>query len=174
MSLQSKLQRVCLGLVIILCVGGSAAFAQQTATPQEQEGRPESRRPEGRRGGPGHFGDKLMGMRRALRELNLTDEQQQQAHAVFERLAESTRPQREALQKLREQFEQQGAPNEETSERAKQLRSEMHEQMQRAHAEIVAILTPEQRTKLQQMEQDLKSRREERRNRVRGQQENQP
>lgn len=174
MSLQSNLQRICLGVVIILCVGATAAFAQQTATPQEQEGRPGNMRPEGRRGGPGHFGDKLMGMRRALRELNLTDAQQQQANAVFERLAESTKPQREALQKLREQFEQQGAQNEEISQHAKQLRSELHEQMQRAHAEIVAILTPEQRTKLEQMEQDLKSRREERRNRVRNQQEDQP
>jgi protein CpxP len=114
----------------------------------------------------------MMGMRRALSELNLTDEQQQQAHAIFERFAENTKPQREALQQLREQFEQQGAQTEETSQRARRLRTEMHEATQKARAEILAILTPEQRTKLEQMEQDLKAKREERRNRARGQQEN--
>lgn len=105
---------------------------------------------------------RMMGMMRALRELNLTDAQAAQARTIFERFAESTRPQREALEKLRAQNEQ-GTPSEETSQQARQLRGEMREAMQHAHAEVAAILTPEQRTKLEQIEKDMKARHEEKR-----------
>jgi Spy/CpxP family protein refolding chaperone len=107
---------------------------------------------------------KMMGMMRTLRELNLTEAQQQQARAIFERLAQTTRPQREALMQLREQREQ-GAADEQLAERAKQLRGEIRAAMQSARAEVASILTAEQRTRLEQIEQERKARHDERRQR---------
>ena len=171
MSLYSKLKGISLGLVIALACGAGAAFAQQTATAQEGEAPARIQR-EGRRGERGGKRDhRMMGMMRVLRELNLTDAQQAQARAILERFAESIRPQREALEQLREQHEQ-GTPSEETRARAKQLRGEIREAMQRARTEVVAILTPEQRTKLEQMELERKARHEERRKRRHSQQDN--
>ena len=171
MSLYSKLKGICLGLIFALSMGAGAAFAQQSDAAQ-QENAPGQMQREGRRGERwGKRGHKMMGMMRVLRELNLTDAQLAQARAIFERFAESTRLQREALQQLRGQHEQ-GAPSEETRARAKQLHGEIRDAMQRARAEVVAILTPEQRTKLEQMEQERKARHEERRARRRSEQDN--
>lgn len=170
MSLYGKLKGVCLGLIITLACT-AAAFAQQTGTAQ-QDGERGNMQREGRRGRPGHRRNhKMMGMMRALRELNLTDAQQLQARAIIERFAQSTQPQREALRELHGQYEQ-GAPSAERQERAKQLRGEIRNAMQSARGEIVAILTPEQRTQFEQMELERKSRHEQRRKRFRGQQEN--
>ncbi len=173
MSLYGKLKGVCLGLVIALACGTGAAFAQQTATPQQQDGQ---MRREGRRGERGGKRTErhMSGMMRLLRELNLTDAQDLQVRAALERFAESTRPQREAFRQLHEQGdEQQGAPSAETRERARQLRVEMREATQRTRADILAILTPEQRTKFEQMEQERKARHEEWRGRRRAEQEKQ-
>jgi Spy/CpxP family protein refolding chaperone len=170
MSLYGKLKGVCLGLTITLACAG-AAFAQQTGTAQQDNDRGQMQR-EGRRGRPGRGRDhKMMGMMRGLRELNLTDAQQLQTRAIIERFAQSIQPQREALRQLHEQYEQ-GAPSTERQERAKQLRGELREAMQRARGEIAAILTPEQRTKLEQMELERKSRHEQWRGKRRAEQEN--
>lgn len=165
MYLYSKLKKVCLGLVIALACTG-AAFAQQ-------DGEHGNMQREGRRGRPGHGRDhKMMGMMRILRELNLTDSQQQQARVIIERFAQSIQPQREALRQLHGQYEQGTTPSDDTRSRAKQLRGEIREAMQRARGEVVAILTAEQRTKLEQMELERKSRHEERRGRRRAEREN--
>jgi Spy/CpxP family protein refolding chaperone len=169
MSLHSKLRGVCLGLIIALASG--AAFAQQTGTAQQDDA-PAKMQRDGRRGERwGKRDHKMMGMMRVLRELNLTDAQQAQARAIFERFAANIRPQREALEQLHGQDEQ-GAPSEETRARAKQLRGEIREAMKQARTEVVAILTPEQRTRLEQMEMERKARHDERRARRRSQQEN--
>jgi periplasmic protein CpxP/Spy len=162
MSLYTKLKGACVGLMIALaCAGVGVAQESGRAEQQRDVGRMQR---EGRRGERGR-GHKMMGMMRGLRELNLTEAQQQQVRAIMERFAEATRPQREALMQMREQREQ-GATGEQTSERAKQLRGEIREAMQRGRAEIAAILTPEQRARLEQMEQERKARHEERRQRM--------
>lgn len=169
MSLYNRMKRVCLGLIIAVACAGVAA-AQDTGTAQ-QDGTPAKMQREGQRGRPGRGREQgLMGMMRGLRELNLTEAQQQQTRAIFERFAESIKPQREALEQLRAQYEQ-GATAEETSEQATQLRGEIRAAMLRSRGEVVAILTPEQRAKFEQMEQERKARHEERRAR-RGQPQN--
>ncbi|HEY0405190.1 MAG TPA: Spy/CpxP family protein refolding chaperone [Pyrinomonadaceae bacterium] len=172
MSLCSKLTKISLGLVIALCCA-AGAFAQQPAGQQDSAPGRMQRERGARRGGPGEGrGHQMGGMMRALRELDLTEAQQQQARAIIERAAESTKPQREALRQLHEQFEQ-GAPSSEANaERAKQLSGEIREAMQKAHTEILSLLTPEQRAKLEQMKQERKARHEERRERRREQQDN--
>lgn len=164
----NRLRTACLVLVILLSCA-AAAFGQQTGMGQDggpgrtRQGRPMS----GGRGGRDH---RMMGIRHVLQQLNLTDAQQQQARTIFERLAESTRPQREALRNLHEQYRQGEAP-EEARQRATQLRDELRQAMQRAREEVAAILTPEQRARLEQLEQERRARREERRKRSGDQQE---
>ena len=77
-------------------------------------------------------------MRHALRELNLTDAQRQQVHSILERFMTSTKAQRDELRQLHEQRGQNGT------------------------------FTPEQRTQLDQIRENFRARREERRERRRG------
>lgn len=166
-----KLKRICLGFIIAMACT-TPIFAQQTGTAQQDNADAEVRqrgRMRGQRGGKRDH--KMMGMMRALREVNLTDAQQLQARAILERFAQSTQPQREALRQLHAQREE-GMPSDETSTRAKQLRGEIRESMQQARAEIVGILTTEQRAKFEQMEMERKARHEERRGRRRAEREN--
>jgi Spy/CpxP family protein refolding chaperone len=164
MSLYRKFTGACVVLMIALACAG-VGLAQDSGRAQEEREAGRGQR-EGRRGergrGPGH---KMMGMMRGLRELNLTEAQSQQVRAFMERTVESTRPQREELMRLHEQREQ-GAGEGQPSERAKQLRGEIREAMERGRTEIAGILTPEQRARLEQMEQERKARHEERRKRM--------
>ena len=157
MSLYSKLKGVCLGLVIALACAGVGLAQQSESGQQQQENAPGSQQREGRRGRHGRE-NRMMGMMRALREVNLTEAQQQQTRAIFERFVENTKPQREALEQLRQQYEQ-GATAEDTSERANQLRGEIRTAMQSARADVLALLTSEQRTKFEQIEQEMKAKR---------------
>jgi Spy/CpxP family protein refolding chaperone len=165
MSLRKTLMGVGLALGLVISFG-AAAFAQQPqgsdAQQQRQQGR-EGRRRGGPRGGEG------FGMMRGLRELNLSDAQQQQARAIFERFNASTKPQREQLMQLREQFEAGNAPAN-AQERVKALREQIHESAKAMNAELLGILTPEQRAKFEQMQKERKARRDEMRQRKEGEQ----
>ncbi len=161
MSVYSKLRGVCLGLMMaVACVG--VAYGQEPGRAEQDSASGRMQR-EGRRGlrrgGRDHG---MMGMRRTLRELNLTEAQRQQTRAIMERFVETTKPQREALMQLREQREQ-GAVDGQAAERAQQLRGEIRAAMKSAHAEVLGILTPEQRTQLEQIQQERKARHKERR-----------
>jgi Spy/CpxP family protein refolding chaperone len=105
----------------------------------------------GRAGRPG-FG-KLRGMS----ELNLTDDQRQQQRAIFQRHLEGIKAQREELFKLREKREQ-GNFTDDDKARARALRQEIHDSMQRVETEFENILTPEQRTKREQLKTERKAR----------------
>ncbi len=143
---------------------GAYAFAQQ---PQQQPlgGGAQQEGREGRRGrGPGGPG---FGMRGPLRELNLSDAQREQAHAIFERFSASIRPQREQLIELRKQSRDGNAPAD-AEERAKALRAQIGEAEKAMRTELLGILTPEQRTKLEEMEKERKARRDEMRQRREG------
>jgi Spy/CpxP family protein refolding chaperone len=163
MSLYTKLKGACVGLMIaVACAGVGLAQQPDRAQQESEAGRVQREGRRGERGrGPDH---KMMGMMRGLRELNLTEAQATQTRAIMERAVEATKAQREELMRLREQSEQ-GTTTAQTSERAKQLRGEIRDAMGRGRAEITALLTPEQRARLEQMEQERKARHEERRKR---------
>jgi Spy/CpxP family protein refolding chaperone len=157
MALRKTLTFIVLALGLTLAFAASA-FAQRpqqdgVAQPQQQRER-EGRR---RRGGPG-FG------LRGLRELNLSDAQREQARAIFERFAVSMRPQREQLMQLREQ-RRDGNATADVEARAKELRAQIHESEKAMRAELMSILTQEQRTKLEAVQKERKERRDERRQR---------
>jgi protein CpxP len=151
-------------LVISLTLAfGSLAYGQQPQTPapddgirgegmRHREGRSQERM--GRRGRDG-FGEF-----RGMRELNLTDEQRQQQRAIVQRHLETVKAQREELFKLG-QKRAEGSLTAEDGTRAKALRQEIQNSMRGAHTEIESILTPEQRTKLEQLKTERKALRDE-------------
>lgn len=161
MALRKNLMGVGLALGLVL-ICGAAAFAQQ---PQGQETqRQQGERGERRRGGPRGEG---FGMMRGLRELNLSDAQQQQARAIFERFAANIKPQREQLMQLREQYKDGNAPAD-AEQKAKALREQIHASEKAMQTELLGILTPEQRTQFEQMQKDRKAKRDEMRKRREG------
>ena len=110
-------------------------------------------------------------MLRMLRQLDLTEAQQQQSRNIVENYLAAIKPQREELMKLREQKEQ-GAESGDLHSRAQALRTQIHESTKNMRAQLLTILTPEQRARLDQMEAEFKGRRDERRERRRPVQEN--
>ena len=159
MSLRKKLTGAALALGLTLTFGASAAMAQQPqgdSATQQQQGAPEGRE-FGRRKGRGMRGG--FGALRALRELNLTDAQQQQVRAVVDRFVASIEPQREQLKQLREQGRE-GEPSADVQEKARALRQQIHQSEQNMRTEILSLLTAEQRTRFEQIEAERKARRE--------------
>jgi hypothetical protein len=97
---------------------------------------------------------------RILRELELTEAQTRQARTIIENHKAAIEPQRQELMKLREQREQ-GADQADLRSRAKALREQIHESAKDMRAQLLSILTPDQRARLDQMETEFKARREE-------------
>jgi len=127
---------------------GAVAFAQQPS-PQNQNPTPGAQRRQGfgqmgRRGMTGGF--------RALRQLNLTDAQKQQARTIIQsNLANpNTKAAREELAKLRSQ-RREGTLTPEQIARAKELRKQFQESRQGVRNQLAGILTPEQKAKLEEM-----------------------
>jgi Spy/CpxP family protein refolding chaperone len=154
-----------IGLVFAL---SAVAFAQQpTLAPQDngqqQEGR---RRGVGGRHGMGKKGHG--GMHRLMNQLNLTDAQQQQLRAIEERFEASTKTQREEMRRLREST--QGEPSADTQARFQALRAEIGQAMKGQRQEMLNLLTPEQRTQMEQLIKERKARQGERRGRRMAQQ----
>lgn len=117
---------------------------------ERREGLREHRR-FGRRGGMGH----------ALRDLNLSEAQQEQRRAIVQRRLESTKAQREELFKLREKRIA-GTFSAEDGARAKALHEEIRTAMQGVRGEMESILTAEQKAKLEEFQKERKARMEQR------------
>src|SRR5918912_4222829 len=114
MSLRNRL--IGTGLALGLTLGfGTSALAQQPAAQEQQPpayGTPKPRQ----RGGHQRMG----GLMRMLRELNLTQAQEQQARAILERHRANTTAQRDELRQLHEQRGQ-GTLDAATQERVQAL-----------------------------------------------------
>ena len=153
------------GMTALLCLG-VAAFAQQPQGPPiDRANRPDRI---GRRGGP-EGRDKMRGrerhgMRGVLRELNLTDAQKERVRAAIQHNMEGTKAQREELRQLAEK-RRQGALTPEQEARARSLRQEISNSMRNSHSDLFAILTPEQKTRLEEIKkarrQEMRERRQE-------------
>lgn len=138
-------------------------YAQQPQSAPQESMRPGQEGPrQGRRGGK----MKPHGRPGFMRELNLTEEQQEQQRAITQRHLESTKAQREELFKLREKRIS-GTLTAEDEARAKTLGQELHNSMQSMRNEIEGILTAEQHARLEQLESERKARSEEMRERRR-------
>lgn len=150
-----------LGIMVIFAAFALAQQPRQSSTtgadPKGRAERLERGGGFGRHAGLRHRG----GMRRLLRELNLTDEQRQQARAIMQRRLASTKSQREELFRLREKRIA-GTFTADDEARAKALRQEMRASMEGVRAEMEALLTAEQKARLDQLKQERKGKMEER------------
>jgi Spy/CpxP family protein refolding chaperone len=135
------------------------AFAQQAPPADGQQQGQQGAGDRGwggrREGGPRNGGP---GMMRVFEELNLSDTQKQQVADIRKSSDEAIRPKREELRRLQSQSES-GTLSAEDQAKRDQLRADIKAAQQKTHDAIVAILTPEQRTKLEQLEQQRKANR---------------
>lgn len=160
MSLRKKLTGASLTLGLIFTFS-AASFAQQPVPQDNGQQQREGRRA-GRPEGPGKRGHG--GVLRLMSQLNLTDAQQQQLRAIQERFEANTRTQREELRKLHDS-NQDSTPSADTQARLQALRAEINQAMKTTRAEMLAILTPDQRTQFEQLVKERKARHEEMRGR---------
>ena len=157
-----------LGLVFTF---SAVALAQQPGTVPQDNGQ-RQQEPWGRKGGRHGMGKRGRGgIERLVSQLNLTEAQQQQLRAIEDRFKASTKSQREEMHRLREsaQGEQ---PSADVEARFQALRAELGQAMRAQHQEMLSVLTSEQRTQLEQLIQERKARRGERRGRRMEQQNN--
>ena len=162
MLTRTKLFSASLALALLVVVGATCLAQQpQNQTQNQSPGAggppPFGRGGPGRRGhgprGPG--GPGMLGLA-ALRELNLTDDQKQQIQKIREANFASTKPQREELRQLM-QKRFQGTLTAEEQARAKTLHEQMQTSMKDTESKIAAILTPEQKAKLEELMKERKA-----------------
>jgi Spy/CpxP family protein refolding chaperone len=97
---------------------------------------------------------------RALRQLNLTDSQKQQAQSIVRANLESNKAVREELKQILQQRQQGAMLSEADQARARELRQQLHESRRNARAQLGGLLTGEQRTQLEEMRKQRRERRE--------------
>ena len=162
MLTRTKLFGASLALTLLASVGAICLAQQPQNQTQNQSpgagGPPQfGRGGPGRRGhGPGGPGGPGMLGSGALRELNLTDDQKQQIQKIREANFESTKTQREELRQLM-QKRFQGTLTAEEQARAKTLHEQMQASMKDTESKIAAILTPEQKAKLEELMKERKA-----------------
>jgi Spy/CpxP family protein refolding chaperone len=150
----------------LLTLAASFAAVAQEAPPQQKQSPALTQGEHGvRRGGLRRMRMRMRARReglRALRQLNLTEQQVAQMRSLRQTARQSTQAQRDELrQLLRERRQSGGQLTEAQQARAKQLHEELRAARQRTRGSVLAALTPEQRTQLEQLKAERKARREE-------------
>ena len=164
------------GILEVILACSMLAFAQQPQTPATQDGadrgdkiermerhRERVGRRDGMRGREGRegVGRRGGGLRRIMRELNLTEEQRQQSRAIMQRRLSSTKSQREELFNLREKRIA-GTFTAADEARAKALHQEIRTAMEGVRTEMAGVLTAEQKAKLEELKKERKGKMEQR------------
>ena len=144
----------------LLIAFGAAAQAQQPQTSTQNpapgtEGTRPFGRKEGRgfRGGPGpggSFGPRI------LRELNLTDAQKEQVRSIMQQNFAGNKAVREELLQLGEK-RRQGTLTADDQTRARTLHDQMRASMKDTESKIGAILTAEQKAKVEELMKERKA-----------------
>ena len=163
------MKRFLKGVALALSLAASLAapvFAQQPPNAQ-QDGPGKSARMGRMRGAHGpRLGRRLRALK-GLRQLDLTDAQRQQFRSIRQSHGQRTQAQREELRQLFQSRRQGGTLTAEQQARARQLHGELRQTGEAVRKEMLAALTQEQRTRLEQLREEHKARREEFRNRRR-------
>jgi Spy/CpxP family protein refolding chaperone len=109
----------------------------------------------------GHRGVHGRGGFHGFRALDLTDEQRTQAKAIFEEQRKASEPQRAQMRELRKQMREMLDGGKADATAVGQLAIQTHaigqqlrEARERGHERLLAILTPEQKAKLEQMKSE--------------------
>lgn len=141
-------------MLALLIAAGVGVQAQQPSTqnPAEGPGKMERGGRGFRRGSGagGNFGP------RVLDELNLTDDQKKQVHAIVRQTFESNKATREELRRLGEK-RRQGTLSADDEARARALHKEMRAAMGATETKIAAVLTAEQKAKVEELMKQRKA-----------------
>ncbi len=152
MSKRKKLMSIALSFGLIAAFG-ITSYAQQSMTSDKATTQSQT---DGMRRGGRHRGTPVF---RIMRDLKLSEAQHNQARAILERFKTSIEPQRQALKELHKQREQ-GIPGDEVKDKAKALRMQIRESLTNTQSELLSILTPEQRSQYDELQQQWKVRRD--------------
>ena len=112
---------------------------------------------EGKRGG--HHGDKMM--MHGLGRLNLSDAQREQIRTINENFKTATQSQREEMRGLM-QKKRDGVITADETARLKELKTQLKTSGEQTRNSVLAVLTPEQRTQLEQEKEQMQQRMKER------------
>ena len=142
---------------VILGLAGGLVFAQQVqpnnpTTGAQQPQRPAFQRRMMRRRA-------RMGAFRLFRQLDLTDQQKQQARSIVQTNSQNTQAQRQELRQLMQQ-RRAGTLDANGIARAKELRKQLMESRKSVHTQLAALLTAEQKAKLEEMKQARRANRQ--------------
>lgn len=158
----NKIQAMAIAFIMAIAVAVPVALAQ-TAGEGSKEGRGGKWGQRGRRGGGDHM------FARGFSKLDLTDAQKAQMKQIRESQRESLQPLRQELRAKRQEIRTATASGtfDEALVRQKlaeiaPLEAKLMAERFRAHQEMLSVLTPDQRTKLDQMREQFKSKRGER------------
>lgn len=157
MFLRTKLTHAGLLLALLIATGvGVQAQQPSTQNPAEGPGKMErkmERRSRGFRRGPGpggSFGPRVLG------QLNLTDDQKKQVHTIVSQTFESNKATREELRQLGEK-RRQGTLSANDQARARTLHKEIRAAMGDTQTKIAAVLTAEQKAKVEELRKERKA-----------------
>lgn len=161
--------RAVLTLAVAACCAGVAP-AQGVPAPQDESeagarrGERMGRRHRGPRGErPGHKGRR--GKLRGLRQLDLSDAQREQLRAIREKYHDHNQQERTELRALWKIRKDGGQLTPEQEARSRELIHTLRRTGESIEQEMLGVLTPEQRTQLEQNRKEFEERREERRQR---------
>lgn len=162
MAIRSKIFS---SLTLVFAIGAFSVFAtaqESTTAPVDGTKVEKGDRKFGKRGGRGmrgHHGGRGMGMG-FLRGIELTEAQREQIRAIHQ--ANKPNPTDfEALKSLREARRNGGTITEEQRAQLKELRQARKAKMEQVHQQILAVLTPEQKTQIEARKAEMQKRREE-------------
>ncbi len=164
----SRIKMLALVSLSSLALLASVAFAQTTGVNQDNQEKARGEwRGQGRRGGHRGFGKAGMG-RGMFHNLNLTEDQKAKMQQIRESFGERTKSLRGELrakhQELR-QAQQGGTFNEalatQVLSQEATLKAKLMGEQFKLHQEMLTVLTPEQRTQMEQQREQMKAKRAE-------------
>jgi|GEM_PF-1889204 len=157
-------------LLSVLTISASIVVAQNQQQPSTTAPGIEQRNRGDRMGRRNKRRHMRRGEKGALRGLDLTDQQKEQAKAIMRANFDGNKAQREELRQLLGK-RREGSVSEADQTRAKELRRQLHESRKNARTQVAGLLTPEQKMKI---EERKKNRQENRRRFGRRDQTNKP
>jgi len=132
------------GLMLGLATCGAVALAQQPRI------NPDTVAPQARQSNPVQNAMRRSPVLRVLRQLNLTDAQKQQMRTIFRTTFQTTKAQRQELRPLTRQWRE-GTLTAEGLARANELHKQLNEARKSMRTQLAGILTPEQKTKFEEI-----------------------
>jgi len=142
------------------------SFAQNTTAPStngtEKSGKMERHGDHRGEFGKGMHGRRGGGFMRELRGITLTDAQKEQLRAIHE----ANKPDQASMEEMHALMEAKrgGTLTADQQERMKAIREQGRAKGEQVHSQVIAILTPEQFQQVEKNRQEMKDRREQRRN----------